>query len=200
MRRLLDGNRAGPRRVAAVIEPTTALVPELAKPRRAANRPRRVRGMAGALARSLATARVRLPATPRAARAAWRATLSKPPERAGPDRPSLRGERAARGEETRGRCCSAGVRWRSGWSGAGSCVSAEAFQIATEIRAFLTNRGVMLSGDQQAKTTTVLEYFSRNLAAMAWPEPARSPISLPGSARSRVGSAWSSDTSDESDR
>jgi cell division protease FtsH len=80
LHRLLDEHPAGPRRVAAVIEPTAALVPEPAMPRRPANRPRWVRGMAGALARSLATARVQLRATPRAP---WRAMLGKPPHGAG---------------------------------------------------------------------------------------------------------------------
>jgi cell division protease FtsH len=80
LHRLLDERPAGPRRVAAVIEPTAALVPEPAMPRRPANRSRWVRGMAGELARSLATARVQLRATPRAP---WRPMLGKPPHGAG---------------------------------------------------------------------------------------------------------------------
>jgi len=40
----------------------------------------------------------------------------------------------------------------------------EAFQAAAETRAFLAARGVELSGDQQTKTHTALEFFSRELA------------------------------------
>jgi hypothetical protein len=44
------------------------------------------------------------------------------------------------------------------------CGTAEAFQAAAETRAFLAERGVELSGDQQTKTRTALEFFSRELA------------------------------------
>jgi hypothetical protein len=37
----------------------------------------------------------------------------------------------------------------------------EAFQVAAELRAFLTTHGVDLSGEQQTKTRKALEYFSR---------------------------------------
>jgi len=40
------------------------------------------------------------------------------------------------------------------------CAPSEAFQIATESRAFLTARGVDLSGEQQTKTRTALEFFT----------------------------------------
>jgi hypothetical protein len=40
------------------------------------------------------------------------------------------------------------------------CVPAEAFQVAGEMRAFLTRRGIDLLGDQQTKTRTALEYFA----------------------------------------
>jgi hypothetical protein len=40
----------------------------------------------------------------------------------------------------------------------------EAFQVAAEARAFLAQRGVMLTGEQQTKTHTALEFFSRELA------------------------------------
>jgi cell division protease FtsH len=80
LQRLLDEHPVGPRRVAAVVEPAAALVPEPAMPRRPANRHRWVKGMAGSLARSLATARVQLRATPRTP---WRAMLGKPPHGAG---------------------------------------------------------------------------------------------------------------------
>ena len=39
----------------------------------------------------------------------------------------------------------------------------EAFQVATEARAFLQTRGVDLSGEQQTKTKTALEFFSGTL-------------------------------------
>jgi cell division protease FtsH len=73
---LLDERPSGLRRVAADIDPTHAPVAELVSARRPAGRPRRVASMAGALARSLAAANVRLPATSRAAGVAWRATLA----------------------------------------------------------------------------------------------------------------------------
>jgi hypothetical protein len=44
------------------------------------------------------------------------------------------------------------------------CATAEAFQAAAEARAFLTQHGVTLSGEQQTKTRTALEFFSRELS------------------------------------
>ncbi len=43
------------------------------------------------------------------------------------------------------------------------CAPAEAFQVAAEARAFLAENGVTLSGEQQTKTRTALEFFSREL-------------------------------------
>lgn len=40
------------------------------------------------------------------------------------------------------------------------CAPGEAFQVAAETTAFLGGRGIDLSGDQQTKTRTALEYFS----------------------------------------
>ena len=40
------------------------------------------------------------------------------------------------------------------------CAPAEAIQVAAETRAYLAERGVNLSGEQQTKTRTALEYFS----------------------------------------
>jgi hypothetical protein len=40
------------------------------------------------------------------------------------------------------------------------CPPDEAFQVAAETRAFLAERGVDLSGEQQAKTRTALEFFA----------------------------------------
>jgi hypothetical protein len=41
------------------------------------------------------------------------------------------------------------------------CLPAEALDVAAETRAFLTERGVDLAGEQQTKTRTALEYFSK---------------------------------------
>jgi hypothetical protein len=43
------------------------------------------------------------------------------------------------------------------------CPPSEMFQVAAESRAFLSGRGVNLSGEQQTKTKTALEFFSQNL-------------------------------------
>jgi hypothetical protein len=43
------------------------------------------------------------------------------------------------------------------------CLPGEGFQVAAEARAFLANQGVDLYGEQQTKTKTALEYFSRAL-------------------------------------
>jgi hypothetical protein len=44
------------------------------------------------------------------------------------------------------------------------CATTEAFEVAAEGRAFLTARGVDLSGEQQTKTRTALEFFAKELA------------------------------------
>jgi hypothetical protein len=44
---------------------------------------------------------------------------------------------------------------------------AEGFQVAAETRASLAEQGMDLSGEQQTKTKTALEYFSQNLTAAA---------------------------------
>lgn len=44
------------------------------------------------------------------------------------------------------------------------CGTNEAFEVAAEARAFLTSRGVDLSGEQQTKTRTALEFFAKELA------------------------------------
>ncbi len=43
------------------------------------------------------------------------------------------------------------------------CKPSEAFQVAAETRAFLAAQGVNLSGEQQTKTKTALQYFSSEL-------------------------------------
>jgi len=45
------------------------------------------------------------------------------------------------------------------------CAPTEAFQVAAEARAFLAGRGIHLAGEQQTKTKTALEFFSRELQA-----------------------------------
>ena len=45
------------------------------------------------------------------------------------------------------------------------CAPSEMFQVAAESRAFLTGRGVNLSGEQETKTRKALEFFSKRLEA-----------------------------------
>jgi hypothetical protein len=47
------------------------------------------------------------------------------------------------------------------------CAPAEMMQVAAEARAFLTGKGVDLSGEQQTKTNTALEFFASELTASA---------------------------------
>jgi hypothetical protein len=47
------------------------------------------------------------------------------------------------------------------------CLPSEGFQVAAETRSYLAGRGVDLYGEQQTKTKTALEYFSRNLKEAA---------------------------------
>jgi hypothetical protein len=43
------------------------------------------------------------------------------------------------------------------------CAPGEAFDVAAQARAFLTERGIDLSGEQQAKTRTALEFFAQGV-------------------------------------
>jgi hypothetical protein len=43
------------------------------------------------------------------------------------------------------------------------CLPNEGFQAAAECRAYLSSRGIDLTGEQQTKTKTALEYFARHL-------------------------------------
>jgi len=45
------------------------------------------------------------------------------------------------------------------------CAPSEGFQVAAEVRAYLIARGVDLSGEQQTKTRTALEFFARELGS-----------------------------------
>jgi hypothetical protein len=47
------------------------------------------------------------------------------------------------------------------------CLPSEGFQVAAETRAYLASRGVDLYGEQQTKTRTALEYFTRSLKEAA---------------------------------
>jgi hypothetical protein len=44
------------------------------------------------------------------------------------------------------------------------CAPGQAFQFAAEARAFLSTTGIGLASDQQTKTRTALDYFSRTRA------------------------------------
>jgi hypothetical protein len=55
------------------------------------------------------------------------------------------------------------------------CAPGEAFQVATEARAFLTERGVDLDGTQETKTKKALEFFSKPLKAAAQVSQTESP-------------------------
>jgi hypothetical protein len=47
------------------------------------------------------------------------------------------------------------------------CLPSEAFQVAAETKGFLGERGVNLGGEQETKTRTALELFSRELLPTA---------------------------------
>ena len=49
------------------------------------------------------------------------------------------------------------------------CAPAEAFQVAAEARAFLTERGIDLSGEQETKTRKALDFFAKPLRAAGSP-------------------------------
>ena len=59
------------------------------------------------------------------------------------------------------------------------CAPSEAFQVAAETRAYLAERGVDLSGVQQTKTRTALNYYARQLQAAV---PQTLPVSSDGAA------------------
>ncbi len=53
------------------------------------------------------------------------------------------------------------------------CPPADALQVSMDAKQYLSSKGVDLTGDQQTKTKTALDYFSKNLAASPLPSPAR---------------------------
>jgi hypothetical protein len=61
------------------------------------------------------------------------------------------------------------------------CLPSEAFQVAAESRAYLTGKEVSLTGEQQTKTKTALEFFR---AARHANEPAAEPGQPAGTTRS----------------
>jgi hypothetical protein len=62
------------------------------------------------------------------------------------------------------------------------CAPNEAFQVAGEARAFLSERGVVVGGEQQTKTRTALQFFSRRLKAAAAAAAAAEETSKPAAA------------------
>jgi hypothetical protein len=65
------------------------------------------------------------------------------------------------------------------------CEPSEAFQVAAEARAFLSSRGIDLSGEQQTKTRTALDYFAGQLK----PAPEKKPKSSQTGAKASKASA-----------
>lgn len=53
------------------------------------------------------------------------------------------------------------------------CAPAEAFEVAARARAFLTDRGLDLDGEQQTKTKSALEFFAAELQAAATTQKAK---------------------------
>jgi hypothetical protein len=45
------------------------------------------------------------------------------------------------------------------------CLPSEPFQVSAEARAFLSGHGIDLTGEQQTKTKTALQFFSQELQA-----------------------------------
>ena len=66
------------------------------------------------------------------------------------------------------------------------CLPKEAFQVAAEARAFLVVKGISLSGSQQTKTRTALEFFQKQLAAAAKPAPRAARRAAPKPAARRA--------------
>ena len=51
------------------------------------------------------------------------------------------------------------------------CAPADAFQVAAETRAYLAGRGIDVSGVQQTKTRTALNYYAKHLRRRAATRP-----------------------------
>jgi hypothetical protein len=63
------------------------------------------------------------------------------------------------------------------------CEPGEAFQVAAEARAFLSSRGIDLSGTQQTKTRTALDFFAGQLKDAAGEKPKRTQARSSGKAK-----------------
>ena len=77
------------------------------------------------------------------------------------------------------------------------CAPSETFQVAAEARAFLSEKGVDLSGEQQTKTRKALEFFSRPLKAERKAkrpdEPSAAPQRFDGAAGAAGEARWDED-------
>jgi hypothetical protein len=64
------------------------------------------------------------------------------------------------------------------------CEPSEAFQVAAETRAFLSSRGIDLGGEQQTKTRTALEFFSKQLKSGSAKKATKASAPRPAKQRS----------------
>jgi hypothetical protein len=78
------------------------------------------------------------------------------------------------------------------------CEPGEAFQVAAETRAFLASKGVDLASEQQTKTRSALEFFSKQLANGGSADKPRSTKKKPAEARQRDASPKAESTTAES--
>ena len=65
------------------------------------------------------------------------------------------------------------------------CAPGEAFEVAAETRAYLTERGVNIAGPQQTKTRTALKYFSKQLEAEAMASSSLKRLPEPSAVRAQ---------------
>jgi uncharacterized protein DUF5661 len=72
------------------------------------------------------------------------------------------------------------------------CAPSEAFQVAAETRAFLTEHGIDLSGEQATKTKKALEFFSRRLTGKAESQRTTFTSDEARKVGSEIGIDWSS--------
>jgi hypothetical protein len=66
------------------------------------------------------------------------------------------------------------------------CLPAEALHVAAETRVFLSSLGVDLSGEQQTKTKTALEFFAKQAAVAPTREPTEQPATEPTQKQAEV--------------
>ena len=65
------------------------------------------------------------------------------------------------------------------------CAPGEAFEVAAETGAYLTERGVNIAGPQQTKTRTALKYFSKQLEAEAMASSSLKRLPEPSAVRAQ---------------